>query len=126
MNIAELRKHRLDIESFPFYNDKNIGIALFDVTTAFLGAFLLDKFFNFSNTLSFCKNKQFVYYLLVIPFGILVHHLIAHFNSFQKGEFFVFPNEITYLNKKLFSLTLNVYHFLLIILIIYIFNICNS
>lgn len=72
MNISDLRKYRLDFENFPIYNDKGIGISLFDVSIAFLGAYLLDKFFYVSKLIP-CKRRVLNYYLLVIPFGILFH-----------------------------------------------------
>ena len=125
MDLVELRKYRLDLEKYPYYNDKNTGIALFDVITAFLGAYIVDKIFNLSEYIIFCKNKEFIYYLLVIPFGIVVHHILAHINSVQKGERLLFPEEITYLNKKLFSLSPNIYHGIILILLIYVVNVCK-
>lgn len=126
MDLAELRKYRLDLENFPYYNDRNIGIALFDVVTAFLGAYILDNLFNLSKYIPVCKNKRTVYYLLVIPFGILTHHVLAHINSLQRGERFIFPEEMTFLNKKLFSLTPNIYHFVLILLVLHTVNVCKK
>lgn len=121
MNLSELRRYRLNFEKFPYYNDKNDGIALFDLTVSFIGAYLLDKLFNLSKRLPICKNnKELVYYLLVIPFGIIIHHIIAHLRSKT-----IFPEEITYLNKKIISLQPNIYHLLLIILILYIVNLCS-
>lgn len=120
MNLSELRRYRLNFEKFPFYNNQSDGIALFDLTVSFIGAYLLDKLFNLSQKLNLCnKNKRFIYYLLVIPFGIIVHHIIAHIRSMK-----LFPEEFTYLNKKIMSLTPNIYHLLLIILIVYIVNLC--
>lgn len=127
MNIEKLRIYRIDLEKFPYYNNNNIGIALFDVVTAFLGAYVLDKLFNLSNVIPICKNKTFIYYLLVIPFGIIVHHIVAHIRSFGKQDSkFLFPEEITHLNKKLFSLTPNIYHVLILLLLIYIINQCKK
>lgn len=121
MNLSELRRYRLNFEQFPYYNDKNNGIALFDLITSFLGAYLLDKWFNLSKRLPLCKtNKQLVYYLLVIPFGIIIHHIIAHLRDKK-----LFPEEITYLNKKIISLQPNIYHLLIFILILYIINLCS-
>lgn len=121
MDLAELRKYRLDLEQFPYYNSKSIGIALFDVITAFLGAWILDRMFNLSNYLPFCKNnKRYIYYLLVIPFGIVVHHILAHIRSKTW-----IPQEMTYLNKKLFSLTPNIYHLFVFMLIAYIVKSCE-
>ena len=121
MNLSQLRRYRLNFEKFPYYNDQNNGIALFDLIASFVGAYLLDISFNLSKRLPLCKtNKQLVYYLLVIPFGIIIHHIIAHLRSRK-----LFPEEITYLNKKIFSLQPNIYHLLLLILILYIMNLCT-
>lgn len=121
MNLSELRRYRIDLENSPYYNDQNRGIALFDLTVSFIGAYLLDIWFNLSQKIPLCnKNKRLVYYLLVIPFGIIVHHIIAHLRSRK-----LFPEEITFLNRKIMSLQPNIYHLLLIILIIYIVNICT-
>lgn len=120
MDLVELRKYRLDFEEFPYYNSKSVGIALFDVITAFLGAWILDRMFNLSNYLPFCKNKTYIYYLLVIPFGIVVHHAIAHYQSKTW-----IPQEMTYLNKKLFSLKPNIYHLFVFLLIAYIVKSCE-
>jgi len=120
MNLSNLRRYRLNFEKYPYYNNQNDGIALFDLITSFVGAYLLEKMFNLSKRLNLCnKNKQLVYYLLVIPFGIIVHHIIAHIRSIK-----LFPEEITFLNKKIFSLKPNIYHLLLVILIVYIVNLC--
>ena len=120
MNIQEIRKHRIQLERYPFYNDKNEGMALFDLTLSFVGAFILDYFFNISNYLS-CKNKKYIYYLLVIPFGIIIHHIIAHINT---NFSVLFPPEITFLNKALFSRELNIYKLLILINIVAIFLMC--
>lgn len=120
MDLSNLRRHRLDLETFPIYNDQNKGIALFDLIISFIGAYLLDKIFNLSKILPLCKNnKRLVYYLLVIPFGIIVHHILAHLRSMK-----LFPDEFTYLNKKIMSLQPNIYHILLFILILFIMHMC--
>lgn len=62
-------------------------IALFDLTTAFLGAFILDILFFHST------NKR-LYYSLVIPVGILAHMLMG---------------QTTTLNTKLFNNEFNIY-----------------
>jgi len=134
MNLADLRRYRLDLENYPYYNDKSVGIALFDLIVSFIGAYILEKWLDLSTRLPLCKkNKRIVYYLLVIPFGIIVHHIIAHLaklkRSFNEGHLRskkIFPNEITYLNKKIISLQPNIYQFLLMILIIYIVNKCKQ
>lgn len=120
MNLQVIRKYRIQFESWPIFNNNSFGIALFDLATAFIGAWILDISFNLSSRLPICKNKRFVYYLLVIPVGIIVHHIIAHAQSGWK----LFPNEFTYLNKKLFTTKLNRYHLMLIVLLAIIFRSC--
>ena len=86
MNIAELRKYRIE------FNDKNSGIALFDLILSFLGAFLLDYFFNISKLLNnFSKNPKLLYYLLVIPVGIIIHILTSQ-NTFLNRQLIIFLN----------------------------------
>jgi uncharacterized protein YacL len=119
MNLTELRSYRLDLENFPYYNNKSTGMALFDLTISFISAFILEYYFNLSKIIPVCKNKQMVYYLGIIPLGIIIHHIVAHLRSNV-----LFPEEITFLNKKIFTLKPNIYHLLLLILIIYIFNSC--
>lgn len=101
MDINSLRKYRIQLNPYDngfFYNDVNYGISLFDLLSAFLGAYLLDYFFKFSN---YFKNKQ-VYYLSVIPFGILFHYAY---------------NTPTFLNKQLFSTSFNIYKLILLIIL---------
>jgi len=101
MNITELRKYRIE------FNDKNNGIALFDLVASFLGAFLIDYFFNVSKHLNnFSKYPKLLYYLLIIPFGIIIH---------------IITSQHTFLNKQLFSPEMNIYKILLIINIFMIF-----
>lgn len=117
MSLEEIRRYRVDIENYPFFNNKNIGIALFDLISSFIVAFILEKYLiGYIN----CKNKRNIYYLLVIPFGILVHHIIAHYKSGWK----LFPEEITFLNKKLFSKEINIYKLLIFVLLYYIVSTC--
>lgn len=117
LSLDELRRYRLDIESYPFFNNKNQGIALFDLIISFIVAFILESYL-----LPYikCKDKRLVYYLLIIPLGILVHHIIAHYRSGWK----MFPEEITFLNKKIFSLELNIYKVLLVIMLYAIVTRC--
>ena len=110
MDITELRKYRFQFES-PVINNESKGIALFDLIGTFLVAYLLDKYY-----LKLSKNKLYAYYLSVIPFGILVHHVIAHIRA---NNFFN-PIEFTFLNKKIFNGELNIYKILLIVLVYFI------
>jgi len=126
--MTEIRKYRIDIENIPFiFNDKGIGISLFDVATAYIGAYLLDVIFRLPNKLPIpCKNTRTIYYLLVIPFGIIIHHILAHIISIKEGKGIIIPDEITFLNKKLFTLKPNIYHLVTIGLLVLPFVICNS
>lgn len=88
MNLTELRKYRLVLDPYEdgfLFNSNGKGIALFDLISAFLGAYLLDAFFKLPSKLNISKKT---YYYAVIPMGILVHFLF---------------NKKTYLNTKLFS-----------------------
>lgn len=46
MNLQVIRKYRIQFESWPIFNDNSFGIALFDLATAFIGAWILDISFN--------------------------------------------------------------------------------
>jgi hypothetical protein len=88
-NLTELRKYRLVLDPYEdgfMFNNDSKGIALFDLISAFLGAYLLDVFFELPLRM---RTTRTTYYYVVIPVGILVHLLF---------------NKNTYLNKKLFSL----------------------
>ena len=115
MNIEKLRQYRMQFES-PFFNDQGQGIALFDLIISFLTAYILEKYFSLSNRLP-GKNKVETYYLLVVPLGIIVHHLVAHFS--QKT---LFPTEFTFLNQKIFSLEFNMYKVIFFIILYLIYN----
>ena len=115
MVIEELRKYRINLEE-SFFNDKSNGVALFDTLITFIAAYGLNYYFKLSNKLP-GKNKIQTYYLLIIPFGILIHHIFAHI---QQQAWF--PTEFTYLNKKIFSTELNIYKLLVFILLFIIFK----
>jgi hypothetical protein len=80
--ITQLRKYRLDLENKPFLNDESRGVALFDFTSSFLGAYILEKFFNISKRLNINLST---YYLLVVPIGVIVH-LLTNTNTFLGGK----------------------------------------
>ncbi len=80
--IKELRKdYRFRFES----NEK--GIALFDLVFAFIGAYLIEQLFNLSQKLTVVdqNDRLTLYYLLVIPIGILTH-IIFNVDSFLIQE----------------------------------------
>lgn len=117
--LEELRKYRIELDNINILNSDSRGIALFDLILSFIGAYIIDYIFNLSYFLP-CKNKKEVYYLLVIPFGILIHHIIAHLRSFPT----LIPEEITFLNKKIFSLELNIYKIVIVTLLYMIYLKC--
>lgn len=80
-----------------------LEIALFDLLGSFLGAWLLDNYY-----LKLDAKQQTIYYLSVIPIGILVH---------------LITGQNTTLNKKLFSPEFNVHKVIVALIIIsIIFN----
>lgn len=115
VSLTTLRSYRLDLEHYPFFNNKNIGIALFDLVLSFIGAYLLGKLFDLPKYLN-C-NKE-LYYYLVIPFGILIHYIIS---SYISNSIFN-PTQITFLNKKLFSFEVNIYKILILLLLYKIYT----
>jgi len=110
--IQEFRKYRVQL-SEPYFNQNSRGIALFDTTITFLTAYILDYYFNLSSNLP-GKNKQQSYYLLVIPFGIIIHHLVLYFKQS--------PGEITFLNKQIFSTEINIYKLIVIIMLYIVYT----
>lgn len=90
--IQNLRKYRLG------------GIALFDLISSFIGAYILDYYFDLSYVLfgKLTKNFRIVYYLSIIPIGVITH--------------IIFSQE-TFLNKQLFSSDMNVYKIIMMIII---------
>jgi len=104
--INKLRRYRIKIDNKDgtFFNSEGKGIALFDLLGSFFIAFLIDYYFNISAYLkNYFYNSTFVYYLLVIPLGILVHLLF-------------FQN--TFLNAHLFSKEMNFYKIILTLILI--------
>jgi hypothetical protein len=77
---------------------------MFDLAGTFIIAYALDYYFNVWKFLgAYFKNPRMVYYLLLIPFGVVIHKL------FVKNE--------TFLNSKLFSKELNIYKILLFVML---------
>lgn len=92
MSIEQLRKYRVQLDS-PYINDQGIGIALFDLTSTFVVAYLIERYIPF-------KINRKVYYLSLIPLGIVIHILFK---------------QNTFLNKQLFSREMNMYKILILI-----------
>ena len=99
--ITQLRKFRIQFD-YPFVNNKNIGIALFDLALTFIGGYIVEVFLK--KTFGIQLNR-IIYYLSLIPIGIIVHIL------FQQN---------TFLNRQIFSNELNIYQILLILNIYFI------
>ena len=93
--VEDLREYRLK------FNKKEEGIAIFDLVLSFLGAYILDRYTNISNSIP-VKNKnqkKFIYYNLVIPTGIVFHYLF---------------NVDSFLSEQLFNSNINIYKVLMI------------
>lgn len=104
--ISNLRRYRIRIDNKngTFFNSEGKGIALFDLLGSFFIAFLINYYFHISNYLKdYFYNPTFVYYLLIIPLGIVVHLLFS---------------QNTFLNTQLFSKDMNFYKIILILIII--------
>jgi hypothetical protein len=104
--INNLRKYRVKIDNKDgtFFNSEGKGIALFDLLGSFFIAFLIDYYFHISNYLKdYFDNPTYVYYLLVIPLGIIFHLLFSR---------------NTFLNTQLFSKEMNFYKIILILILI--------
>lgn len=97
MDIAEFRKYRIILNDYPFFNNTSNGIALFDVFGTFIIAYFLKPFIQ-----RFINLSTKSYYLLLIPFGILVH-LIFDIDTF--------------LNRMIFSEEINIYKLVILIMI---------
>jgi len=105
--IEQIRKYRFQINSDDdgfLFNDKNIGIALFDLLSSYLGFFILDKLFNFTS-----KIDIRIYYALVIPTGIITHILFEQ-NTFLNNKLLNDKNDILY---KIFTVVLIALPFLM-------------
>jgi len=104
--INNLRRYRIkmDNKDGTFFNSEGKGIALFDLLGSFLIAFLIDYYFHISIYLKdYFYNPIFVYYLLVIPLGIVFHLIFS-----QK----------TFLNAHLFSKEMNFYKIIVVLILI--------
>ena len=96
MDITELRKHRILLE-YPFYNSDGNGIALFDLISTFIVAYILEPYI-----LPYLKITKLAYYLLLLPLGVIIH--------------LIFKQE-TFLNKQLFNKSINIYKIIMIIIL---------
>lgn len=94
--IQNLRRYRFVLEP-PFFNNVGYGIALFDLILTFLIARILEPV-----VLPYLKLTRAAYYLLLIPFGILVHLL---------------TKQPTFLNNQVFNKSLNLYKIIIIIIV---------
>ena len=94
--IQTLRKYRLQFEQ-PFFNTESQGIAIFDLSMTFIIAYLLEPYIRF-----YLKISRIAYYLMLIPLGVISH---------------IFTKQETFLNKQLFSHSINVYQIIMAIII---------
>jgi hypothetical protein len=96
MDIATLRKYRITLEP-PSFNSNNQGIALFDLISTFIIAYILEPYL-----LPRIKISRMAYYLMLIPLGIVTH---------------LFTKQDTFLNKQLFNETINIYKIIVIVIL---------
>jgi hypothetical protein len=101
MNINNLRKYRIIIKP-PFFNSIGNGMALFDLILTFFIPYLIEPYI-----LPKLKISRLAYYLSLLPLGIILHILFK---------------QDTFLNKQLFSNTLNIYKILIIIIIVMLYK----
>jgi hypothetical protein len=94
MNINNLRKYRIVIKP-PFFNSIGNGISLFDLILTFFIPYLIEPYI-----LSILKISRLAYYLSLLPLGIITHILFK---------------QDTFLNKQLFTNTINIYKIVIII-----------
>lgn len=107
--LSDIRKYRIKLDDVNLINSNNDGIAIFDLTGTFIIAYILDYFFNISRIFNgYTKNPTLIYYLILIPLGVLVHLL-----TLKKDTFF---------NSKLFSSDINIYKLIFVVLIVMILN----
>jgi hypothetical protein len=105
MNINNLRKYRIIIKP-PFFNSIGNGIALFDLILTFLIPYLIEPYI-----LSILKISRLAYYLSLLPLGIILHILFK---------------QDTFLNKQLFTNTINIYKIVIIINIFMLYKELNK
>lgn len=86
--IESLRKYRFQFQ-LPFFNNKNHGIALFDLLLTFIIAYILESYI-----LHIVNITRTAYYLMLIPLGIIIHLL---------------TKQDTFLNHQLFNNEVNIY-----------------
>jgi len=98
--IQELRKYRFQFEK-PYINNESLGIALFDLISTFVIAYIFER-----QMLQILKINRNIYYLMLIPLGVLVH---------------VLTNQNTFFNRKLFEKQWNVYKSIFIVLLFLLF-----
>ena len=97
MDITKLREHRILLEP-PFYNSYGNGIALFDLISTFIVAYLIEP-----DILPYLKITRLAYYLLLLPLGVIVH--------------IIFKQD-TFLNKQLNPYTsMNIYKIIMIVIL---------
>ncbi len=100
--ISNLRLFRINIETpNVLFNRYGYGISLFDLIGTFIIAYMLENFI-----LQKIKIQKKTYYLSLIPIAILSHLLV---------------NQDTFLNKSLYTKSLNIYHIILFIIIFNLF-----
>lgn len=100
-NLSQLRQYRLTLQP-PSLNSIGNGIALFDLVLTFAFGYILYPIVN-----RYVKVKHSTYYLSLLPLGVLVHAL---------------TNQNTFLNKKLFDNTVNLYKISMILVMFMLYK----
>jgi hypothetical protein len=97
--IQELRKYRFQFEK-PYINNESLGIALFDLVITFVIAYIFQGYI-----LKILNINRRVYYLMLIPLGVIIH---------------ILTNQNTFFNRKLFEKEWNFYKTLFLILLFFL------
>lgn len=97
VSLTDLRKYRVN------FNDQSNGITLFDLISSFVAAYLLDYYY-------FKMTNKTIYYMGVIPLGIVFHILFSQ-NTFLNSQ--LFSNESFNIYKIIMTLYLIVFAYFL-------------
>jgi hypothetical protein len=92
--LLNIRNYRINLQDS--FNNKGNGISLFDLLGTFFIAYIIEQYINLDS-----KKKQ-LYYLSLIPIGIIVHYLIG---------------QETFLSTQLFNFDLNIYKIIVLLLV---------
>lgn len=100
-SLSQLRQYRFTLQP-PSVNSRGNGIALFDLVVTFAVAYILYPFVK-----RYAHIKTSTYYLSLLPLGVIVHRL---------------TNQNTFLNRKLFDNSVNIYKIGMIVIIFMLYK----